>query len=42
MTFDGLGKIFEGDTADMCAEKFPLNSDCSLYNSWIDLGLEFA
>ena len=24
MTFEGLGEIFEGDSADMCAEKFPL------------------
>jgi hypothetical protein len=24
MTSKGLGKIFEGDSADMCARKFPL------------------
>ena len=24
MTFEGLGEKFEGDSADMCAEKFPL------------------
>jgi hypothetical protein len=26
MTFEGLGKMFEGDSADMCARKFPLVS----------------
>ena len=26
MTCEGLGKIFEGDSADMFAEKFPLVS----------------
>ena len=26
MTSEGLGKMFEGDSADMCAEKFPLVS----------------
>ena len=24
MTFEGLGEMFEGDSADMCAGKFPL------------------
>jgi hypothetical protein len=24
MTSEGLGEMFEGDCADMCAEKFPL------------------
>ena len=24
MTSEGLGEMFEGDSADMCAEKFPL------------------
>ena len=24
MTSEGLGEIFEGDSADMCAGKFPL------------------
>jgi hypothetical protein len=24
--YDGLGEMFEGDTADMCAGKFPLMS----------------
>ena len=24
MTSEGLGKMFEGDSADMCAGKFPL------------------
>ena len=26
MTSEGLGEVFEGDFADMCAEKFPLVS----------------
>ena len=26
MTSEGLGEMFEGDSADMCAEKFPLVS----------------
>ena len=26
MTSEGLGEMFEGDYADMCAEKFPLTS----------------
>ena len=26
MTSEGLGEVFEGDSADMCAEKFPLVS----------------
>ena len=26
MTSEGLGEMFEGDTADMCAGKFPLVS----------------
>ena len=26
MTSEGLGKMFEGDSADMCAGKFPLMS----------------
>ena len=26
MTSEGFGEIFEGDSADMCAEKFPLVS----------------
>ena len=26
MTSEGLGEIFEGDSADMCAGKFPLTS----------------
>jgi hypothetical protein len=26
MTSKGLGEMFEGDSADMCAEKFPLVS----------------
>ena len=26
MTSKGLGEMFEGDCADMCAEKFPLVS----------------
>jgi hypothetical protein len=26
MTLDGLGEMFEGDSVDMCAEKFPLVS----------------
>ena len=26
MTSEGLGEIFEGDSADMCAGKFPLMS----------------
>ena len=24
MTFEGLGEMFEGDSADICAGKFPL------------------
>jgi hypothetical protein len=24
MTFEGLGEVFKGDSADMCARKFPL------------------
>ena len=24
MTSEGFGEMFEGDSADMCAEKFPL------------------
>jgi hypothetical protein len=26
MTFEGMGEMFEGDSADMCAGKFPLVS----------------
>ena len=26
MTFEGLGEMFEGDSADTCAGKFPLMS----------------
>ena len=26
MTSEGLGEMFEGDSADMCAGKFPLTS----------------
>ena len=26
MTSEGLGEMFEGDSADMCTEKFPLTS----------------
>jgi hypothetical protein len=26
MTSEGFGEMFEGDSADMCAEKFPLVS----------------
>ena len=26
MTSEGLGEVFKGDSADMCAEKFPLVS----------------
>ena len=26
MTSEGLGEMFEGDSADMCAEQFPLVS----------------
>ena len=26
MTYKGLGEMFEGDSADMCAGKFPLVS----------------
>ena len=26
MTFEGLGEMFEGDSADTCSEKFPLVS----------------
>jgi hypothetical protein len=26
MTFKGLGEMFEGDSADTCAGKFPLTS----------------
>ena len=26
MTYEGLGELFEGDSADMCAGKFPLMS----------------
>ena len=26
MTFEGMGEMFEGDSADTCAEKFPLVS----------------
>ena len=26
MTSEGLGEMFEGDSADMCARKFPLVS----------------
>ena len=26
MTSEGLGEMFEGDSADMCAVKFPLTS----------------
>ena len=26
MTSEGLGEMFEGDSADMCVEKFPLVS----------------
>ena len=26
MTYEGLGEMFEGDSADMCAGKFPLVS----------------
>ena len=26
MTSEGLGEMFEGDSADMCAGKFPLGS----------------
>ena len=26
MTSEGLGEMFEGNSADMCAEKFPLMS----------------
>ena len=26
MTSEGLGEMFEGDSADMCAGKFPLES----------------
>ena len=26
MTSEGLGELFEGDSADMCARKFPLVS----------------
>ena len=26
MTLEGLGEMFEGDSADMCAGKFPLVS----------------
>ena len=26
MTSEGLGEMFEGDSADMCAEKFPIVS----------------
>ena len=26
MTSEGLGNMFEGDSADMCASKFPLMS----------------
>jgi hypothetical protein len=26
MTMEGLGEVFEGDSADMCAGKFPLVS----------------
>ena len=26
MTSEGLGEMFEGESADMCAEKFPLVS----------------
>ena len=26
MTSEGLGELFEGDSADMCARKFPLES----------------
>ena len=26
MTFKGMGEMFEGDSADMCAGKFPLVS----------------
>ena len=26
MTYKGLGEMFEDDSADMCAEKFPLVS----------------
>jgi hypothetical protein len=26
MTFEGMGEMFEGDSEDKCAEKFPLVS----------------
>ena len=26
MTFEGMGEMFEGDSEDMCAGKFPLRS----------------
>jgi hypothetical protein len=26
MTLEGLGEVFKGDSADMCARKFPLES----------------
>ena len=32
MTSEGLGEVFEGDSADTCAEKFPLSSMGGLAN----------
>ena len=32
MTLEGLGEVFKGDSADMCAGKFPLVSIGALAN----------
>ena len=34
MTSEGLGEMFEGDSADMCAEKFPLVSMVAERRVW--------